>query len=359
MRQSRSLPLLAAFLTVTVGIGVACSDGPISPPPPPARALTAPTWSRTAAADFHRTNPQDWVGQSHNRAMDAFFKRLATHHGRTDVCTNIRAVVADPTLLPAKHRSERNAAAVAIGDRMLRDLGCPTVGQVGQVPVAAHATVTLASAHPEDLRFVQSTTLSPEAGSLVTQLADANSYATDPTDLANRYNAILPGTAVLSPVEAEVVNATASVGLYSMEYWSANLDATRAATRDAYGTCIQSYAETTDLGTTLWTCMGLAGPASTTLPVRFEGPARVGGLRLVIGACNAFSLSNVLKYDFTGAFAGGIMAAVTTTPVAPVSVPFTAFWSGFGASVGGGLWDAGADIWCEVSTYQRRQRATT
>jgi len=327
MRLFRPLPVLVALLTLTVA--VACSSD--APTPPRALAPAAPARSLTAAADFHRTNKHDWVGVAHNRVLDKFFAGLAKHHGPTDACAQLTALISDPEMVPAEHRAEHTVAAMAIGLQALSNY-CPE--QVGQV---AAGTVSLAS-----FELAQSTTLSPAAETIIAQLRAANASAANSTDLANQYNAILPASAYLSSGESDVVNATASVGLSSLEYWETNLTATQSTTQSAYGGCIQ--ASTTDVDGTILTCVGMTQPAPI-VRVRFDGPSP-NGLWLVQGTCVNGSFGGLLEVDFEAAAGAAVGAFIISTPVAPVSVPVAAFGAAAGTSTAYAVWNSAKDIWC-------------
>ena len=331
MRLCHPLPLPAARLALTLAIAVACSDAP-TPPLTPA----APAFSKTAAADFHRNNPQDWVGVAHNRALAKFFAGLTK---RGDVCAQMRDIKSAADFLPPEHRTEHAAGAV-VGREMLNDLGCPQ--RVGQT---IEGTVSLAT---------DVSPLSTAAGAIITQLRYANTYAVDATDLANQYNAILPATAALTPQEAEVINATASVGLSSRQYWDANTPAAQASMTSAYGDCVNYYAPSTDMSTTIQTCVGITQPVPRTVLVRFDGTTLGGGLwfaQTKTGTCNAnnVQVGKIAQADFEAGFAAGVGAFVLSTPAAPISVPVAAAAGAFGGSTANFIWNVVADTWCLAS----------
>jgi hypothetical protein len=310
-------PLLIAALGLT---GVACSpDTPAAPP-------TRPTFSRgTAIVDFHRTNKQDWVGAMHNRGLDRLFAGLATSHEPGDMCSQLDALVADPQLAPPEHRGEHSAAVANIGRQSLRSL-CPE-------------WVGLASG---SVSFAQSITLSPEAEAIIVQLRTANATAVTSTDLADQYNAILPATASLSQGEADVVNAGASIGLSSMQYWEVNYPPVQTNTESWYGDCIRT--STTDLDTSLLTCVGVAQPAMI-VPIVFSGTAQFWLAQTIAQRCTSGSVGGLLEVDFEAGI-GAAAGAWIFPPAVPVSAPLVGGVVGLASSGGYAVFNSAKSLWC-------------
>jgi hypothetical protein len=283
----------------------------------------------SAVARFHRVNRLDWIGVAHNAALVAFERRLARGEVHGDVCAEILDMVAGGRYLPS---------TVQLGATELRTAASRTLSSRGACPPGAAAVRPVA--------LMQSGEgLSPEASALVSEIYASAGSTLTASDLAVALLPILDRASQLSPIEADIVLAGASVAQASKEHWEVTLtDAFVASETDgilsSYGGCFAQYTTAVD---GVSACMGLR--QSPLVQPTTDGRHRRDGAPALLAAayfgCPKPNRNEVVKQDVTGAIGGAIGAAWTGAGVVAGAVG-----GGVGMSTAEMLWQMGSAAWC-------------
>lgn len=167
-------------------------------------------------AEFHRRNPQDWVGVTHNKALDAYFaylRRVGFKPGET--CgTVVRFKIPDGSIPERARRQTREQLRTAVRQTLERQGHCRP-GKAG----AGRAASFGASLGRRRL----TSAVSAEAESLLVSIVVATDTASNTTTLSSALTAIMTDAEALDSVEEAAVDAAASVAQSSREYWEENL----------------------------------------------------------------------------------------------------------------------------------------
>jgi hypothetical protein len=275
-----------------------------------------------ARRDFHARNRADWVGVAHNRAIDEFRARLRRGEVTHDMCNDLVTFMSDERRMPdhaTGGREERDRRAAVVRQTLRQSAFCG-----GQLAMGSTS---------ELMSLTQAATLSPATQSLLDEVRAAAASATSSGDLAVALNPILAASAGLPTGEGDVVSAVASVAQSSMEYWEANLAATKRDYDRAYGSCAVGTASADDLALT---CLGMS--ARGVLPTVYRGDGS-STLSLTqgrdLGYCNALNGREILGDDVKGGLGGAVAGFFATG--GPGVIP--------GALVGAGASSLGAFAW--------------
>lgn len=230
MRTRPTIIVSVVALGVAAGIVVACSDSAISPVdrgrrPPSTDEQTNASRSRVAA-EFHRRNRMDWVGEAHSLGIDHFRVALRAHRIKPNqLCKVLPNLLAEDEARLPMHRSLARARAVdAARDGMThgicaqRRIAAPTVSAF--LPIAS----PLGSALQAASVAVAPAMLSPTIEELLDQIAIATSVANSSPDLAVALGQITEQAATLEPAAQDAVLGAASLALSSTQYWEVNYE---------------------------------------------------------------------------------------------------------------------------------------
>jgi len=297
-------------------------------PVQPVRPRQAP--DPAARAKLHRRNPMDWVGEAHNRALDAFRDELRRPGVLSrSLCGYLLTFVTSDARVPV----ERAAARAALGAAARRDVarkGLAATELCGRRPARPSAGVAL---HTWLAAFVpsrwslapaavprrsQSGELSQAARDLYAQIESSIDVAASSYELAGYLNPVLDAAAQLSAEEHATIAATVSVAQSSYEYWEVELPNYIEAVAAEYGPCLE---ESQQLGYTLadaeYRCVNGGGTNEAALrePADWPGgrldprprllltvarPGSAGRVRQNAGK----GLKTIGKNDASGAFSG-------------------------------------------------------
>jgi hypothetical protein len=295
-------------------------------------------------AKFHRDNPQDWVGVAHNRALDAYFAKLAHGDVSRDVCHDLVSFMSEDARSPESAHTTRAQRR--------------TAGQRAFARAGFCLDRFAAASASESAMLVQATAVSPATDSILTRINLATQAATSSADLAYRINQMAPEIWALPGAEASDTWAVASVAVNSSQYWEANQTSVNANVATAYAPCIQY--QPTSPQTAASACMGLTvrAPITRTLFRGSDGRSifHLAQTYYYVPDPNClefFSARELVGADFTGAIAGGFMGMTVGAlggPAYPISGPASAaagFVAGAGVTSGGdALWQAAQERWC-------------
>lgn len=341
MRRSWGAGVVLGVAAI-VALAVGCGDEVAKPTGVTRAVAVAPGAARvegegaavkeSARAKFHRVNRLDFVGVAHNAAVRQFMARVQRGEVHGSVCDEILTAVSQTAALPSGGQATA-AQKRATARRVLTSMGtCATSG-----PARVHEAALMQS----------SGELSPGATALISGIDLAISSSATSQDLAAALLPILDQAAQLSPVEADIVAAGASVALASHENWETTVtDAYISSVTDgivaSYGDCFQYYS-TADEGVS--SCMGLH-QSRLALPTSYRGGGTAGPVFQLAGfyTCPKPDPKEVIHTDFAGAIGGAIVTAWTGG-----GVIIGAFVAGTGASVGEMAWQLGVGGWCHAA----------
>ena len=337
MKRSNLLSITLALCTIT-----GCSDAvPLQPAPTPnprtavASGQPDKTTERSdPKAYFHANNRADWVGQAHNKGLADIYARLLKGHVSGNVCATIERLASSEERIPNGKEKGTDASRARIARASLNATGLCD---------AAYATtgnrLSLTSILPSSMSSGAAEDISPEAQGVIDQIGNAVLYATSSGTLAANLNSILSQSPPLSPVDAEVVTAVASVSQSSFEYWESNIQPLTQQVTASYGGCLSQYYDET---TALQTCMGIgSGPAQ---PTRWRNRPDAGQAKLASmysRACQDVTAGDVGEADFVGAGLGAIGGIF-----GPPGILAGAAIGGLGSSALTGWYRVGRLVWC-------------
>jgi hypothetical protein len=352
MNRSRIVAVSVLVVCASVSSAVACSDRTAD-----SARIVQPSSSRSRGAissagedvdgdaakrAFHANNRHDWVGIAHNQAIDQFRARLRRGVISHDICNDLVAFMSEETRLPeqARRGSGSREQRARIATRSLQ-------------ATAFCAGRLAASGGGSRLFLAQSTDISAATQALLDQIQAAAAWAPTSGDLAIALNPIIQSAAQLPNGEAEIVLSAASVAQSSMEYWEANLAATRRDYDLAYGDCMGRYGS---LDEAALHCLGVTGGGLRPTLYRAGGPVV---FQLTQGAtidCNKVKAREIVDDDVKGAIGGAIIGFWTGTaggPAAPVTAPSGALSGALlgagGASIGTFTWQWAQTTYCVLS----------
>lgn len=261
--------IAAASLATASGLAVACSDATIAPsasrsvverstppaPPAPPSAGAAATGKENAqrgrmtAAEFHRSNPMDWVGVRHNHGLDVFRAELRArkHRNVGQLCRELIDLALRDSLNQAGHREmsvEQRRTLIEQG--LSTTPGCRSL-QAGLGSPAAFAPMSMGSETVRLASFSSSVlgaaTEVEDVQPFLDQISNAVSTAGDPNSLASQLDQIVSSTASLDASARDAVYGAASLALSSVEYWNANYPSFEAEVAAGYGCSDASMCE--------------------------------------------------------------------------------------------------------------------
>jgi hypothetical protein len=270
----------------------------------------------------------DWVGEAHNRALDAFRDELRRPGVLSrSLCGYLLTFVTSDARVPA----ERAPVRVALGAAARRDVARKSLAATefcGRRPAGRSAGVAsqawLAAFVPprwplaSAARRSQSGELSQAARDLYAQIESSIDVAASSYELAGYLNPVLDAAAQLSAEEHATIAATVSVAQSSYEYWEVELPNYIEAVAAEYGPCLE---ESQQLGYTLadaeYRCVNGGGTNEAALrePADWPGgrldprprllltvarPGSAGRVRQNAGK----GLKTIGKNDASGAFSG-------------------------------------------------------
>ncbi|MDA1081901.1 MAG: hypothetical protein O2973_09545 [Gemmatimonadetes bacterium] len=189
------------------------------------------------AAEFHARNRMDWVGVTHNEAMDEI-RAVVRRSKPKDMCNVIERIAVDATGRGGEKTQLSPAERRAIGKSAIDRVGCR--GRGGRTRNASDNARIRPSSSPvmNASRSSGDYELSADAWLFVDRITDAGESAGSAGDLATELAAITAEAQSLSPDDQSVIEAMASVSLSSFEYWEDNSEAMAAEMADAYGSCV-------------------------------------------------------------------------------------------------------------------------
>jgi hypothetical protein len=337
-RRFHTFVIAAAVAATSTGAVLACGERVAPPPTAPAGPRLSRDQERQALETFHKNNPRDWVGRDHNRAMDAYFAKLARGDVSSDVCNDLVTFMSEDARSP-EHPQGSRADRRAGEQDVLRRLGF------------CEDRFASKSASGMLVRW-QVSTLSEASHTMILRVNDAVHVAVNGADLASRINAMSADIWALPAGEADSVWAGASVAVHSMEYWDVNASAVGTNITNSYASCIQG--QPTAATTAAHVCMGLSVNPYVKTPILFRGigdsPFRFAQSA---PACSYYNERELVGEDFKGGLMGGLAGAWVGWlggPAYPITGPASAA-AGFvgGAAVGSGvqmMWQVTQTVWC-------------
>ena len=197
-----------ALAAIACGLGilvVACRDDTVAPLP---KGIVPTNAARYSAAELHRRNPFDWIGQLHNRAMKAVVLELRKPNvSSKDLCSRMKAWLTNPENLGRANqepRWDRERTAEALDRTPL----CSPPGKLA----SAFRQVSWTS-------LTQSETPSATAEALYSQIEEAVHTATDPNNLAYQLSPIATAAEGLTSYDYTYVTEGIAIAQASFEHW--------------------------------------------------------------------------------------------------------------------------------------------
>jgi hypothetical protein len=227
MRTPTAVVVGIVAVSVMAGIVVACSDGGISPvdrrPRPTASEGLASSSRSALAAELHRTNRMDWVGQAHSRGLDHFRQALRSKRiKKGQLCKALPAILAeDDARLPGHRTESRDKIEAATREEVKLHELCGARRTAVLSPPPRLSPPSTHGSHAASIAVTPAAQGITVEG-LLEQITNAASVATTSGGLAASLSPIAAQVATLDPVGQDVVLASASLALSSAEYWEAN-----------------------------------------------------------------------------------------------------------------------------------------
>ena len=299
-------------LLLVVGVA-ACTDTPtVEPTASGARKSSPQKQSTSVRTDktsdnpkvtFHTNNRADWVGQAHNRGLDAIYTELFKEKANSNICATIEQLAAAPERIPDGHdKSTASSRHLYARMGLMSTHLCPD-----NYGLNANSALFLTN-YSRRMNVTAVEGMSAEAQGVLDQIGSAVLAVSTSSELAANLNSILAQMPTLTSTESDVVYSVASVSQSSYEYWESNYEPLTQQVSSIYGNCLGQYS---DEDTAMSICMGVSsGPVQPTRYLR-----GTSSVTLILAASMgpricSFSWGDVAEADFAGAGTGAVYGAL-------------------------------------------------
>lgn len=223
MRTPTAVIVGVVGVSIMAGIVVACSDGGISAVDRRPRPTSTKVAASNLAAELHRTNRMDWVGEAHSRGIDHFRKALrAKKIKKGQLCRALPQILAEDDARLPGHRSESREKIEAAAREEMKLHNLCAARRTAVLSLPPRLSIPLPSGSHAASIVVTPATQGVTVEGLLEQIENAASVATSSSGLAASLSPITAQAATLEPVAQDIVLASASLALSSAEYWEAN-----------------------------------------------------------------------------------------------------------------------------------------
>jgi len=325
----------AVVLSTAAALVSACDDAPLTPRSQNISVDSISNSGSEARSRLHRRNSQEWIGQSHNRALDDFRKSLTnpeTMSGR--FCDHIIRFAASSERIPSGRPRSDSLSQIRVTASVV------SLSPFCASKVSARALITSPLSTPGASLGINAV----QAYDLIAQIDAAIDAASNSYELAWQLNAILDQAQSLDEFGRLLISATVSVAQNSFEYWESNYP---AVAQEVAASC-ELQVRDSSFGDSTSPCfdniygaaylkMGGAG----RLDVAFdEGDGVRDGVKAIV------------KADAGGAFAGAFNGFLNGMALAgPVGAFDGAMLGALGGGAGASIVVAGglaAREWCRI-----------